>query len=256
MKIEILGCSGGVGPGLRTTCLRINDTVLVDAGTGACELPLDAAAALTDVFLTHAHLDHTVGLAFIADNRIGRVAAPLTVHAQADTLERVHNHLFNWEVWPDFSALPDAEHPTLRFAPTPATSATPLQCRGLAFSQFPSLHTVPTTGYAIEHDSGVFAFTGDTYGHPQMWQSLNALERLDHLMIEVSYGNALAEIGEVSRHLTPARLAEQLQALHHQPQLLLSHHKPGHENAVREQCRAALGDWRYRHLQAGDILQL
>ncbi|MDN5873742.1 MAG: 3',5'-cyclic-nucleotide phosphodiesterase [Sinobacteraceae bacterium] len=253
MKIEILGCNGGVGPGLRSTCLRIVSCLLVDTGTGACELSPQEMAALTDVFLTHAHLDHTVGLAFIADNRIGRAPRPLAVHAQAETLQVLHEHLFNWQVWPDFTALPDSDNPTLRFIPLPAA---PARCQGLEFIPFPSQHTIPTTGYAIRHSGGVFAFTGDTYGHPAMWQSLNALERLDQLMIEVSYGDELADVGTVARHLTPARLAQQLKALHHRPQLLLSHHKTGQETAVRQQCQAALGNWRYRHLHNGECFEV
>lgn len=255
MKVEILGCNGGVGPGLRTTCLRIDDTLLLDAGTGACDLAVEDMMALTDIFLTHAHLDHSVGLAFIAENRIGRTAEPLVVHSQPETLQVLHQHMFNGQLWADFTTLPDADHPTLRFAATPVPFA-PLHCKALEFLQVPSLHTVPACGYAIRHSGGVFAFTGDTYGHPGMWQSLNALERLDQLMIEVSYGDELADVGTVARHLTPARLAQQLKALHHRPQLLLSHHKTGQETAVRQQCRAALGNWRYRHLRSGECFEV
>ena len=49
MKIDIFGCSGGVGPALRTTSLRLDDHILIDAGTGACDLPLADMMMLTDV---------------------------------------------------------------------------------------------------------------------------------------------------------------------------------------------------------------
>ncbi|HEU0198009.1 MAG TPA: 3',5'-cyclic-nucleotide phosphodiesterase [Nevskiaceae bacterium] len=249
MKIDILGCNGGVGPGLRTTCLRLDDTILVDAGTGACDLDLPAMNALTDVFLTHAHLDHTAGLAFIADNRIGRGATRLRIHGTAETLQSVHTHLFNWAVWPDFTALPSPTTPVLSLHPL---DSRPVDCGGLSFTPFPALHTIPTNGYAVRHAGGIFAFTGDTYGSPAMWQALNALERLDQLMVEVSYGDELARIGELARHLTPTRLAEQLRTLRHRPELLLTHAKPGHEAAVRNQCRGTLTGWRYRHLATGE----
>ena len=33
MELTVLGCSGGVGENLRTTTLRFNHQVLIDAGT-------------------------------------------------------------------------------------------------------------------------------------------------------------------------------------------------------------------------------
>ena len=35
MKIRVLGCSGGVAAGLKTTSFLIGDDLLLDAGTGA-----------------------------------------------------------------------------------------------------------------------------------------------------------------------------------------------------------------------------
>ena len=34
MRIRILGCSGGIGAGSRTSAMLIDDDVLIDAGTG------------------------------------------------------------------------------------------------------------------------------------------------------------------------------------------------------------------------------
>ena len=52
MKVKVLGCSGGIGGnGLRTTCLAVDDDILIDAGTGAADLSLEALAmALGIVF--------------------------------------------------------------------------------------------------------------------------------------------------------------------------------------------------------------
>ena len=37
MRIRVLGCSGGIGAGSRTTALLIDEDVLIDAGTGIGE---------------------------------------------------------------------------------------------------------------------------------------------------------------------------------------------------------------------------
>ena len=86
MQIRILGCSGGIGPGLRTTSLLVDGHLLIDAGTGVGDLPATELAAIDTVLLTHAHLDHVCGLAFMADNLFGEIDHPLVVHAIPETL--------------------------------------------------------------------------------------------------------------------------------------------------------------------------
>ncbi len=58
MRVEVLGCDGGIGGPLRTCALRVDDDVLIDAGTGLGELPRSALIGIDHVFVTHAHLDH------------------------------------------------------------------------------------------------------------------------------------------------------------------------------------------------------
>ena len=68
MRIRILGCSGGIGAGSRTSAMLIDDDVLLDAGTGIGDLELDDLHAIRHVFLTHAHLDHIAGLPMLIDS--------------------------------------------------------------------------------------------------------------------------------------------------------------------------------------------
>ena len=58
MRIRILGCSGGIGAGSRTSAMLVDDDVLIDAGTGIGDLELQEIKSIRHVFLTHAHLDH------------------------------------------------------------------------------------------------------------------------------------------------------------------------------------------------------
>ena len=44
MIVQVLGCSGAIAAGCRTTSFLLDDDVLVDAGTGVGDLPLDALA--------------------------------------------------------------------------------------------------------------------------------------------------------------------------------------------------------------------
>jgi ribonuclease BN (tRNA processing enzyme) len=238
MRIKVLGCSGGVGPGLRTTGLLVDDEILIDAGTGVGDLSLAQMGRITDVLLTHSHLDHVCGLAFMADNLFGLIERPLHVHASAETVTALQDHLFNWKLWPDFTRLPDAEHPLGNLKVTP----------------FEVLHTVPAVGYLIDSGEGVFAFSGDTYADDRLWDFLNAQPRLDRLMIEIAFPDEDAELGQIARHFTPGLLGRELAKLRHRPKLFLTHHKPGTERAIEQQCLTALAGWDYSHLKRGDII--
>lgn len=251
-RIKVLGCSGGVGPELRTTGLLVNDETLLDAGTGVGDLSLAQMRRIRRVLLTHAHLDHVCGLAFMADNLFGLIDAPLEVFARPETLEALRAHVFNWSIWPDFGELPTAQAPTLRYRSIDI--GRPVAADGLRFTPFEVLHTVPAVGYVLEDARGTLAFTGDTYANEGVWEALNALPRLDWLMIEVAFNDELAELGRVSQHFTPGLLGEELHKLRHRPQLLLTHHKPGCEAQIEAQCRVALDGWRYRHLRRGDVV--
>lgn len=255
MRIKVLGCSGGVGPGLRTTSLLIDDTILIDAGTGVGDLSLAQMRRVGQLFLTHSHLDHVCGLAFMADNLFDLIERPIEVIGIVPTLAALRRHIFNWEIWPDFSQLPTRENPLIAF-------------REIAFGDvcyvgaerhvqpFEVLHSVPAVGYAVTGSDGVFAFTGDTWAYDPMWEFLNRLPRLDQLMIEIAFPDEQAELGELSRHFTPALLGRELAKLQHRPQLLITHAKPGCELIIEKQCQAALTGWHYRHLQRGDIISV
>ncbi len=255
MRIKILGCSGGVGPGLRTTSLLIDDELLIDAGTGVGDLALSQMRRIRHVVLTHSHLDHVCGLAFMADNLFDLIDEPITVHASETTLQVVQEHIFNWKIWPDFSKLPTPQNPLLRWQTMPVN--TPLDVGGgRSVQSFDVLHTVPGVGVAVQCKTGIFAFSGDTYATDLLWDALNALPRLDMLMIEIAFPDEQGELAETSRHFTPSLLGRELAKLKYRPQLLLTHHKPGTEGLIQRECAEALAGWDYHHLEAGEIFML
>ena len=254
MRIKVLGCSGGVGPGLRTTSLLVDDEVLIDAGTGVCDLSLKQMGRIGDVFITHSHLDHVCGLAFMADNLFDLIERPMRVHATVETLATLREHLFNWKLWPDFSKLPDEQNPLLTWHVV--TPGKPDRVNGHTLTAFNVLHTVPGVGYALEGPEGTFAFSGDTYATEDLWNALNALPRLDKLMIEIAFTNDDDELARVSRHFTPALLGRELKKLRHKPKLYLTHHKPGCEEDIARETRLALKGHKYQHLRRGDVVSL
>ena len=117
MLIRVLGCSGAIAAGNRTTSFLLDDDVLVDAGTGVGDLTLDELVRIDDILVSHSHLDHIVSIALLADSTLRRRRAagrgPIRVHALAPTLAALRAHVFNGVVWPDFTRLPSVEQPAL-----------------------------------------------------------------------------------------------------------------------------------------------
>src|SRR5262245_13133766 len=103
MKLTILGCSGGISSGLRTTSMLLGEDVLIDAGTGVGDLSIEALAKIDHVFVTHSHLDHICSIPFLVDT-VGQMRnQPLTVHGIKPTVDALRSHIFNNRIWPDFS---------------------------------------------------------------------------------------------------------------------------------------------------------
>ncbi|MBW8077303.1 MAG: MBL fold metallo-hydrolase, partial [Gallionella sp.] len=150
MRLTILGCSGGIGADLRTTCLLLDDDTLIDCGTGAGELELSRMIAIDRVFLTHSHLDHVAMLPMLADSAGNFRDEPLVVHALPETITILKSHVFNSLIWPDYTIQPTPEKPYLRFEPM-AVGQTVVS-KGRKITMLPAEHSVPAAGYLF--DSG------------------------------------------------------------------------------------------------------
>lgn len=241
MKLTILGCSGGIGSGRHTTCFKVDDDILIDAGTGITTLSLDELLAIDHVVLTHAHMDHVLGLPLLLDAVGERRTTPLRVHALPEVLEALSTHMFNWQLWPDFREIPSVEHPWVRFEPLPMGASLTLGAR--TFTPLPVNHVVPACGIQVSVAGGSLVFSGDTTHSEAFVTALNAIPDLRHLIIETSFENALVDIAQASKHHWPDSLAAELTALKVRPEIWITHLKPGNEAPIMEELCAAAPDW-------------
>jgi ribonuclease BN (tRNA processing enzyme) len=254
MKLTILGCSGGIGSGRHTTCLKVDDDILIDAGTGLTTLDFEQLLKIDHVFLTHAHLDHVLGLPLLLDSVGDLRGAPLTVHALPEVLDVLAAHLFNWHLWPDFREIPSAEAPWLRFAPLAMGESLTLNRR--TFRPLPANHVVPACGLQVATAAGSLVFSGDTTHSDAFVAALNAIPDLRHLIIETSFENALVDIAKASKHHWPDSLAAELQLLNVQPEVWITHLKPGNESAIMNELRAAAPGWGVEALMQGQEIEI
>jgi ribonuclease BN (tRNA processing enzyme) len=253
MRIQILGCSGGIGAGSRTSAMLIDNDVLIDAGTGIGDLALEEIDSIRHVFLTHAHLDHVAGLPMLADSVFDEnFKEPLTVYAREETLRAIQDHLFNGVIWPDFARLPSAENPMLRYRVCSPGDTVTIGHRD--FYAIDVMHTVPTLGYTVQNSGGVFAVSGDTKTNETLWPVLNACDDLRVLVIEVSFPDKMEKLAAESGHYCPRTLTKDLQRLNHSPEIWLTGMKPGEEETILEQVIKAAPGKNIKMLSPGTVI--
>lgn len=254
MRITVLGCNGSIAGTRRTTCYRVDDDILIDAGTGAGDLSLEQAIAIDSVFLTHSHLDHCCLLPLLADAAGNFRVAPLTVYALAETIATLKLHMFNSQLWPDYTALPTAEHPYIRFQPI-APGKT-VELNGRKFTALPARHSVPCVGYCADSGAASWVYSGDTTLCAEFWQALNRIENLRCLLIETTFLNAHAAGALRSGHMTAALLAQGLRLLRRPVELFIVHMEAGREDDTLREIMDAAAAFRPVALENGSAFEL
>ncbi|MBV8666629.1 MAG: 3',5'-cyclic-nucleotide phosphodiesterase [Burkholderiaceae bacterium] len=251
MKLRILGCAGGIGGRERlTTSLRIDDDILLDAGTGLASLDIDQLVKIDHVFLTHTHLDHVAGLALLVDAVMGKRATPVTVHSTVNNIATLKRHVFNWAVWPDFATIPDAENPILQWESL--EHGVPVELGGRLITAHPVHHAVEAVGYLVGDPQARFLFTGDMATTPELWRAMKNLPSLTKVIVDCSFPNAEAALAEVSGHYCPQALVEDVRDMPESTEFLIYHLKPGQEDMIMQELTSNAGGRTFRALKCGD----
>jgi cAMP phosphodiesterase len=254
MKLQVLGSAGGIGGREQfTTCLRLDEDILFDAGTGVSVLGLEQIAGIRHVFLTHGHLDHVAGLALLADTILGARGGPVTVHASEQVIDSLKTHLFNWVLWPDFAALPDVRNPVLRWAPLAAGQR--IEIGGRTVVPHAVNHSAGSVAYRVRasqpEGSGGFLFSGDMCSTPALWTALMHDEGLRQVIVDCSFPNAEAALAARSGHFCPSSLLADISAMQRSIEFLICHLKPGQEERIMDELN--VGDRAFKALRCGDV---
>jgi len=253
IKLRILGCSGGIGGNARTTSMLLDNDVLIDAGTGMGELSLTELTMIDHVFVTHSHLDHIACIPFLVDSAGFMRDKPLTVHATEATLEIIKQHIFNWKIWPDFTQIPNATQPFMRYNTIQLGRTVELE--GRKITALPANHVVPAVGFQIDSGTTSLVFSGDTTINDALWEVVNHIANLRYLIIETAFCNAEKELAMRSKHLCPSMLAEELLKLKLNPEIYITHLKPGEVELTMQEIGECVNGFTPRMLQNGQVFQ-
>jgi cAMP phosphodiesterase len=250
MDIHVLGAFGGEAPGCRMTCLLINGTTALDAGSLSQTLEIEQQVEVRTILLTHSHMDHTNSLPFFVENVYGKAEGAIDIHASGATIYAIRKYLFNNATWPDFTRLPNHLLPALQFHELDEQGS--FTVGGVRFTPFPVNHVVPTHGFLIEQNGAAVLWSSDTGPTHRLWELANATPHLKAICLETSFDDALQHIADVSLHLTPRTLQEELRKLERRVPILIHHLKPPCVDRVRAEIRA-LGNPDIEFLEQGRV---
>jgi cAMP phosphodiesterase len=253
MRLKVIGCSGGIGGNLRTTSLLLDHDVLIDAGTGVGDLTLEQLVRIDHIFVTHSHLDHVTSIPFLVDTVGAMRSQPLTVHALPETIVDLKQHLFNWKLWPDFTQIPSAEKPLLRFSPVTVGQCVTISNRTIM--PLPVDHVVPAVGYALNSGAASLVFTGDTCSSDALWRTVNNIGNLRYLIIETAFSDSERELAIRSKHLCPSMLVEQLTQLKLPAEIFITHLKPGEGDKIMKEIAIGASRWGPKMLQHQQVFE-
>ena len=200
IKLEVLGFSGGGEKNKGLTSFLVNDSILIDAGNVVASLTAEEQNKITDILVSHSHLDHIKDIPLLCDNFVDIPHKKVNVYALNETIEALKNNLFNNIIFPDFAVIPLKDPVVVYKEVSPHKH---FQLDGIKFKAIKVNHTVPNVAYIVEKDESCFVFISDTYKTDEIFDVINKLPKVDFVIIETSFPNSLKELAEVSKHLTP-----------------------------------------------------
>jgi len=233
MKIRVLGAYGAEGLGQRPTSFLLNDRILIDAGTVGGTLALAEQAHIEHALITHPHLDHVMGLAFLTETlAFSETRTPLTVASLEPVVNGLRSGVFNNIAWPDFAGIPAAA-PVMKYRTLVEDAE---QRVGDAWvTPMAVNHAVPTTGFIVHDGSTGFLFSGDTGPTEALWKAARGLRGLRAALVECAFPNRLAKLAGVAGHMTPELIRRELDKLPPDIPVWIYHVKPQFYDEIAEE---------------------
>lgn len=198
-------------------------------------LDLEEQRRIEAVILSHAHLDHVKDLAVLADARAQGGGPPLQIISTSGTIRNLRRHYFNDKIWPDYSAIPASESPTVVFRSIRPEKK--VEICGFSVKPVRVNHTVEAVGFIIDNGKTSIAYSGDTGSTDRLFEVISKQDNLSAFLMEVAFPNSQEKLARVAGHHTPGMLERSLRKIGDKRDLpvLLFHIKPVFEQTVERE---------------------
>lgn len=217
MQLHCLGTAGYHPNETRqTSCYFLPESsIALDAGTGIFRLAKVLKADHLDILLSHAHLDHVLGLTFLLDVLYEHPIKRLRIWGERAKLDAVRNHLLHELIFP---APVDAEWVAIDETPE-------FEIDGIKVGWRKQEHPGGSVAYRIDWPDGkrlVYCTdtTGDTSPEHAAW-----IEQADVLLHECYFRDSASEWALKTGHAWTSRVIEIVRASRPK-RLLLTHVNP------------------------------
>jgi ribonuclease Z len=221
MKLVLLG-TGGYHPNNQrhTACMALPELgIVLDAGTGMFRLREHLQTRELDIFITHAHLDHVMGLTFLFDVLHEKHMQRVTIHATDDKLEAIDKHLLAELIFPvklpyEMRSLPER---------------IPIAGGG-TLRRFPLVHPGGSVGFRLDWPGHSLAYVTDTTTPGANASYIEQIRGVDLLIHECYFPDGMEEMAELTGHSCATPVAQAAKAAEVK-RLVLIHVNPASEEA-------------------------
>jgi len=197
MRVELLGTGGYFANDRRhTACVLFPEIGLIfDAGSALYRAYGRSTDGTFRIFLTHAHLDHIVGLPVLLVPLLRGELTQVTLYGSAETLAAVQSHLLETRLFP--VPIP------FRYEPILPTGTLKLdEAHMLSWQPLPS-HPGGSIAYRLDQTIGQTRTSVSYVTDTQVDGSYSEFIRNSDLLIhECNFADSLAELAAISGHST------------------------------------------------------
>ncbi len=228
MKLHCLGTAGyHPNEKRQTSCYYVPEAnLLLDAGTGLFRISDRLASSELNLFLSHAHLDHVIGITFFLEIMALTKLKKVRIYGEEEKLKTIRNHLFAPLLFP---ILPDVEWISLE------EKGNPILLEKGKVTWFPLEHPGGCVGYRFDFPNHSLAYVTDTFSTSDAayWQILKDVDLLLH---ECNFRDDQAGFAKETGHSHPHVVVQSALAagIKH---LVLTHFDPVQSEPLSAQLR-------------------
>lgn len=163
--------------------------IILDAGTGIFRARDLIETPELQIFLTHTHLDHVIGLTFLLDVLFDKPVRRVQVYVEASKRAAIEQHLFHSDLFPVWPPMELLDFPS---GPVPLAD-------GGELVTFPLQHPGGCLGFRLKWPTGDMAYVTDTTASPTA-PYLAAIQDVNLLVHECYFPDGWEDKAELTGH--------------------------------------------------------